>query len=171
MLITQMAKMAGAQVIGTTSTQEKAAQARRAGADEVILYTEQDFEARVKELTGRRGVDVVYDSVGKSTWEKSLNCLRPRGMMVTFGNASGPVDPIQPLILSQKGSIYLTRPKLADYVASEDELRWRAGDVLNWVASGQLRISIDREYSLADAGQAHTDLASRRTSGKLLLVP
>jgi NADPH2:quinone reductase len=170
MLITQMAKRAGAQVIGTTSTQEKAAQARRAGADEMILYTEEDFQARVKDLTGGRGVDVVYDSVGKSTWEKSLNCLRPRGTMVTFGNASGPVDPIQPLVLSQKGSLYLTRPKLADYVASEDELRWRAGDVLNWAASGQLKITIDREYSLAEAGQAHTDLASRKTSGKLLLV-
>jgi NADPH2:quinone reductase len=170
MLITQMAKRAGAQVIGTTSTQEKAAQARRAGADDVILYTEEDFEARVKEITERRGVDVVYDSVGKSTWEKSLNCLRPRGMMVTFGNASGPVDPIQPLVLSQKGSIFLTRPKLADYVAAEDELRWRAGDVLNSVASGQLKITIEREYSLADAARAHEDLAGRKTSGKLLLL-
>src|SRR5919107_3132371 len=145
MLITQMAKMAGAQVIGTTSTPEKAAQARRAGADEVILYTEQDFEAEVKELTDRRGVDVVYDSVGKSTWEKSLNCLRPRGMMVTFGNASGPVDPIQPLVLSQKGSLFLTRPKLADHVASIDELKWRAGDVLGWAATGKLKITIERE--------------------------
>lgn len=171
MLITQMAKMAGAQVIGTTSTQEKAAQARRAGADEVILYTEEDFEARARQLTDGRGVDVVYDSVGKSTWEKSLNCLRPRGMMVTFGNASGPVEPIQPLLLSQKGSIFLTRPKLADYVAAEDELRWRAGDILTWAASGKLKITIDREYPLDDAGQAHTDLASRKTSGKLLLIP
>jgi len=170
MLITQMAKMAGAQVIGTTSTAEKAAQAKRAGADEVILYTEQDFQAEVKRLTDGRGVDVVYDSVGKSTWEKSLNCVRPRGMMVTFGNASGPVDPIQPLILSAKGSIFLTRPKLADYVASPDELKWRAGDVLGWAAAGKLKITIDREYDLADAGQAHTDLASRKTSGKLLLV-
>ena len=170
MLITQMAKMAGAQVIGTTSTPEKAARAKRAGCDEVINYTEQDFETEVKRLTDRHGVDVVYDSVGKSTWEKSLNCVRPRGMMVTFGNASGPVDPIQPLILSAKGSIFLTRPKLADYVASPDELQWRAGDVLNWAATGKLRITIDREYDLADAGQAHTDLASRKTSGKLLLV-
>jgi len=171
MLIVQMAKMAGAQVIGTTSTAEKAAQARRAGADEVILYTESDFEAEVKRLTDRRGVDVVYDSVGKSTWEKSLNCLRPRGIMVTFGNASGPVDPILPLVLSQKGSIYLTRPKLADYVATPEELKWRAGDVLGWAASGKLKIAIDREYSLEDAGQAHEDLAGRKTSGKLLLIP
>jgi NADPH:quinone reductase len=145
MLITQMAKMVGAQVIGTTSTAEKAAQAKRAGA-------------------------VVYDSVGKSTWEKSLNCLRPRGMMVTFGNASGPVDPIQPLILSAKGSIYLTRPKLADYVAAPEELKWRAGNVLGWAASGRLKITIDREYTLGEAAQAHIDLASRRTSGKLLLT-
>ena len=171
MLITQMAKMAGAQVIGTTSTSEKAAQAKRAGADEVILYTEQDFEAEVKRLTDRRGVDVVYDSVGKSTWEKSLNCLRPRGMMVSFGNASGPVDPVAPLTLTAKGSLFLTRPKLADHVAAPEELQWRAGDVLGWAASGKLRITIDREYALGDAGQSHIDLASRKTSGKLLLIP
>jgi NADPH2:quinone reductase len=171
LLITQMAKMLGARVIGTTSTEAKAEAARKAGADEMILYTEQDFEAEVKRLTNGRGVDVVYDSVGKSTWEKSLNCVRPRGMMVTFGNASGPVDPIQPLVLSQKGSIFLTRPKLGDYSAEPDELRWRAGDVLKWVGSGQLSIKIDREYPLRDAGKAQEDLAGRKTSGKLLLIP
>jgi NADPH2:quinone reductase len=171
LLITQMAKMLGARVIGTTSTGAKAQAARQAGADDMILYTEQDFEAEVKRLTGGRGVDVVYDSVGKTTWEKSLNCLRPRGVMVTFGNASGPVDPIQPLVLSAKGSIYLTRPKLGDYINSPDELQWRAGDVLNWVASGRLQVKIDRTYKLEDAGKAHEDLASRKTSGKLLLVP
>jgi NADPH2:quinone reductase len=171
LLITQMAKMLGARVIGTTSTEAKAEAARKAGADEMILYTEQDFEAEVKRLTDGRGVDVVYDSVGKSTWEKSLNCVRPRGMMVTFGNASGPVDPIQPLVLSQKGSIFLTRPKLGDYSAEPDELRWRAGDVLKWVGSGQLSIKIDREYPLRDAGKAQEDLAGRKTSGKLLLIP
>jgi NADPH2:quinone reductase len=171
MLLVQMAKMLGAQVIGTTSTQEKAQRARKAGCDEVILYTEQDFESETRRLTDGRGVDVVYDSVGKSTWEKSLNCLRPRGMMVTFGNASGPVDPIPPLLLSAKGSIYLTRPKLADYSSTPEELKWRAGDVLGWVELGKLRITIEREYSLAEAGRAHDDLAGRKTSGKLLLIP
>ena len=171
MLLVQMAKMAGAQVIGTTSTQDKALRARRAGCDEVILYTEQDFETEVKRLTDSRGVDVVYDSVGKTTFEKSLNCLRPRGMMVTFGNASGPVDPVAPLALTQRGSLYLTRPKLADYVASEDELQWRAADVLGWVGAGRLKIQVDHEYPLSEAAAAHEDLASRKTSGKLLLIP
>ena len=171
MLLVQMAKMLGAQVIGTTSTQEKAQRARMAGCDEVILYTEHDFETETRRLTDGRGVDVVYDSVGKSTWEKSLNCLRPRGMMVTFGNASGPVDPIQPLVLSAKGSIFLTRPKLADYTSTTEELRWRAGDVLGWVALGKLRITIEGEYPLAEASRAHDDLAGRKTSGKLLLIP
>lgn len=171
LLITQMAKRLGARVIGTTSTREKAEAARKAGADEMILYTEEDFATEAKRLTDGRGVDVVYDSVGKSTWDKSLNSLRPRGTMVSFGNASGPVDPIAPLVLSQKGSLYLTRPKLAEYTATADELRWRGGDVLTWVASGELRVKVDREYSLDKAGQAHEDLASRGTSGKLLLLP
>jgi NADPH2:quinone reductase len=171
LLITQMAKMVGARVIGTTSTEQKAEAARRAGADEMILYTQQNFEEEVKRLTDGNGVDVVYDSVGKSTWDGSLNCLRPRGTMVTFGNASGPVDPIQPLVLSQRGSLFLTRPKLGDYTANLEELQWRAGDVLNWVSSGQLAIHIDREYPLAEVSRAHEDLASRKTSGKLILVP
>ncbi|HYO83011.1 MAG TPA: quinone oxidoreductase [Bryobacteraceae bacterium] len=171
MLLVQMAKMIGAQVIGTTSTEEKASRARRAGCDEVILYTQSDFEVEVKRLTDNRGVDVVYDSVGKTTFEKSLNCLRPRGTMVTFGNASGPVDPVSPLALTQRGSLFLTRPKLADYVAGEDELRWRAGDVLGWAAAGRLKVTIDREYPLGEAATAQQDLAERRTSGKLLLIP
>ncbi|MBC8164525.1 MAG: quinone oxidoreductase [Bryobacteraceae bacterium] len=170
-IIVQMAKMLGARVIGTTSTEEKAEEARRCGADETILYTSQDFEVEARRITDGRGVDVVYDSVGKTTWDKSLNCLRLRGMMVSFGNASGAVDPIAPLILNQKGSLFLTRPKLQDYIASPDELQWRAGDVLNWVASGKLDLKLDGEYSLDQAGQAHEDLASRKTSGKLLLVP
>jgi NADPH2:quinone reductase len=170
-LITQMAKRLGARVIGTTSTEEKAAEARSAGADEIILYTQQDFDKEARRMTDNRGVDVVYDSVGKSTFEKSLNSLRPRGMMVSFGNASGAVEPIAPLLLNQKGSLYLTRPKLADYTADPDELRWRAGDVLGWVASGELKIKVDRSYKLADVQQAHTDLAGRGTSGKLILIP
>lgn len=170
-LIVQLAKMLGAYVIGTTSTAEKAAEARAAGADSMILYTEQDFQVEVRNQTGGRGVDVVYDSVGKDTWEKSLNCIRPRGMMVTFGNASGAVDPIQPLVLNQKGSLYLTRPKLADYTATPEDLQWRAGDVLRWASEGKLLVKIDREYPLSEAGKAHEDLASRKTSGKLLLTP
>lgn len=168
-LLAQMARMRGARVIATVSTPIKAEIARRAGADEVILYTEQDFEAEVKRLTGGQGVDVVYDSVGAATFLKSINSLRPRGMMVTFGNASGPVPPIEPLLLSQKGSLFLTRPTLAYYSSTPDELRWRAADVLNWLAEGKLTLHIERVYPLAEAAQAHTDLASRKTTGKLLL--
>ena len=165
------AKVRGARVIGTTSTTEKAARAKAAGCDDVILYTRDDFEAEVKKLTGGKGVDVVYDSVGASTWEKSLNCLRPRGMMVTFGNASGPAPDFSPLILSQKGSLFLTRPTLAHYTLTRQELEWRAGDVFLWLLNGKAKLHIEKKYALKDAGQAHTDLASRRTSGKLLLVP
>jgi NADPH2:quinone reductase len=171
LLLVQMAKMRGARVIGTTSTPDKAELAREAGADEVVLYTEQDFEVEVKRLTGGRGVDVVYDSVGASTFLKSLNSLRPRGMMVSFGNASGAVPAIEPLILSQKGSLFLTRPTLVHYTAASEELRWRAGDVLGWVASGKLKLRIHRTYDLPEAPQAHHDLESRATSGKLLLTP
>jgi NADPH2:quinone reductase len=171
LLLVQMAKMRGARVFGTTSTAAKAALARQAGADEVILYTEQDFQAEVRRLTNGRGVDVVYDSVGAATWEKSLDSLRPRGMMVSFGNSSGAVPPIQPLILSQKGSLFLTRPSLAHYCQTREELLWRAGDVLNWIATGRLKVRIERTYPLSQAAQAHRDLASRATSGKLLLLP
>ncbi len=171
LLIVQMAKMRGARVIGTTSSEAKAALAREAGADEMILYTERDFEPEVKRLTGGQGVEVVYDSVGAATFEKSLDCLKPRGMMVTFGNASGAVPPVPPLVLTQKGSLFLTRPSLAAYCASRSELLWRANDVLEWVATGKLKLRIERTYKLAAAAQAHIDLESRKTSGKLLLEP
>lgn len=168
-LTVQMAKMLGARVFGTAGSREKAEIAREHGADESIVYTEQDFEAEVKRLTGGRGVDVVYDSVGKSTFDKSLNCLRPRGTLALFGQSSGPVPAFDPNILNGKGSLYLTRPSLAHYVASRDELIWRAGDVLNWVASGKLKLRIDRTYPLAEAAAAHRALEGRQTAGKLLL--
>lgn len=169
--IVAAAKIRGARVIGTTSTPEKARIARDAGCDEVILYTEQDFEAEARRLTGGRGVDVVYDSVGAATWDKSLASLRPRGMMVSFGNASGPVPAFQPLVLSQKGSLFLTRPTLMHYCATRDELLWRATDVFGWLVEGKFRLLVDKVYRLSEAAQAHTDLASRKTAGKLLLVP
>jgi len=170
-LIVQMAKMRGARVFGTVSTKDKERIAREAGADEVILYTQQDFEAEVKRLTGGRGVDVVYDSVGASTFEKSLGSLRPRGLMTLFGQSSGPVPPFDPSILNAKGSLFLTRPSLNHHAASREELEWRASDVLGWVASGQLKLRIDRTYPLAAAAQAHRDLEGRKTAGKLLLLP
>jgi NADPH2:quinone reductase len=169
-LTVQMAKMLGARVFGTVSTEEKARIAREHGADEVIRYTEQDFEAEVKRLTGGRGVDVVYDSVGKTTFDKSLNSLRPRGMMVLFGQSSGPVPPFDPTILNAKGSLFLTRPSLGYYLLTREELLWRAGDVLGWIASGKLKLRIDRTYPLAAAAQAHRDLEGRGTAGKLLLT-
>lgn len=169
-LIVQMAKMLGARVFGTVSTPAKADVARAHGVDEAILYTEKDFEAEVKRLTGGRGCDVVYDSVGKTTFEKSLNSLRPRGLLALFGQSSGPVPPFDPAILNTKGSLYLTRPSLGHYVLTRDELLWRAGDVLGWVASGKLKLRIDRTYPLRDAASAHRDLESRKTSGKLLLT-
>lgn len=170
-LIVQMAKMLGARVFGTVSTEAKAALARAAGIDEVIFYTKQDFEAEVKRLTGGRGVDVIYDSVGATTFLKGLNCIRPRGMMVLFGQSSGPVAPIDPNILNPKGSLFLTRPSLGHHCATREELLWRAGDVLGWIASGKLKLQIDRTYKMADAAQAHRDLESRATAGKLLLLP
>jgi NADPH2:quinone reductase len=170
-LIVQMAKMRGARVFGTVSTEAKAALARAAGIDEVIFYTQQDFETEVKRLTGGRGVDVIYDSVGVSTFLKGLNCIRPRGMMVLFGQSSGPVVPFDPGMLNGKGSLFLTRPSLGHHCATREELLWRAGDVLGWIASGKLKLQIDRTYKLADAAQAHRDLESRATAGKLLLLP
>lgn len=170
-LIVQMAKMRGATVYGTVSTDAKARLAREAGADAVISYTRQDFEAEVKRLTGGRGVDVIYDSVGAPTYLQGLNCLRPRGMMVLFGQSGGNVPPIDPTILNTKGSLFLTRPSLGHYSATREELLWRAGDVLQWIASGKLKLAIDRTYPLAEAAQAHRDLESRATAGKVLLVP
>jgi NADPH2:quinone reductase len=169
-LIVQMAKMLGARVLGTTSTEAKAELARQAGIDEVIFYTKQDFEAEVKRLTGGRGVDVVYDSVGAPTYLQGLNCLRPRGMMVLFGQSGGKVPPLDPTILNTKGSLFLTRPSLAHYCANREELLWRAGDVLQWIASGKLKLAIDRTYPLAQVAQAHRDLESRATAGKVLLI-
>jgi NADPH2:quinone reductase len=166
-----MAKMRGARVIGTVSTQAKAALAREAGADDVILYTEQDFEAEVKRLTGGAGVHVVYDSVGRTTWEKSLNCLRPRGMMVLYGQSSGPVGPMDPQILNQKGSLFLTRPSLFHYVATREELLQRAGEVLNWIRDGKLRLRMEFQFPLKEAAEAHRALEGRRTTGKILLLP
>ena len=168
-LIVQLAKMLGARVFGTVSTQAKAEIARSHGADEVILYTEQDFESEVKRLTAGRGVDVVYDSVGKTTFDKSLNCLRPRGLLALFGQSSGPVPPFDPGILNARGSLFLTRPSLGYYVSTRQELLWRAGDVLGWLDSGKLKLRIHHTYPLADAATAHRDLESRKTAGKLLL--
>ncbi len=171
LLMVQVAKMRGATVIGTCSTEAKAAQVREAGADHVILYSSQDFEAEVKRITEGKGVDVAYDSVGKSTWEGSMNCLRPRGMLVVYGNASGPVPPIDPLMLAQKGSLFLTRPSLFAYIAKREELEMRARDVLGWIAEGRVKIHIGQEYPLSEAAQAQIDLAARKTTGKLLLIP
>lgn len=169
-LIVQMAKMLGARVFGTVSTEEKAQIAREHGCDETIIYTEQDFELEARRLTEGRGVDVVYDSVGKTTFDKSLNSLRPRGMMALFGQSSGPVPAFDASILNTKGSLFLTRPSLAHHLLNRKELEWRAGDVLHWIEKGNLKLRIDRTYPLADAAAAHRDLEGRRTAGKLLLT-
>ena len=171
LLLVQIAKMRGARVIGTVSTQAKADLALAAGADGVIFYARQDFEPEAKRLTGGQGADVVYDSVGATTFMKSLNSLRPRGMLVSYGQSSGPVPPIDPLLLNQKGSLFLTRPKLADHCATRLELLWRADDVLGWIAAGKLSVRIDHAYKLSEAAQAHRDLESRKSAGKLLLIP
>jgi NADPH2:quinone reductase len=171
LLLIQIAKRIGARVIGTVSSEKKAELARNTGADHVILYTQSDFEEEVKTITSGKGVDVVYDSVGQATFEKSLNCLRPRGMMVLFGQSSGPVPPMDPGILNAKGSLYLTRPSLGHYTATRDELSWRAGDVLNWILDGSVKIRIDRTYPLKEAPKAHQALEGRQTAGKVLLQP
>src|SRR6266550_4424258 len=171
LLLVQIAHNIGARVIGTVSTAEKAKLAREAGADEVILYTQVDFEAETKRLTGGKGVDVVYDGVGKATFEKSLNVLRPRGMLVLFGASSGPVPPIDPMTLSQKGSLYMARTKLAHFTATRDELLLRSGAVFGMIAAGKLKLRIAHTYPLAEAQQAHRDLEGRKTTGKLLLLP
>ena len=169
LLLVQIAKKRGARVIGTTSTAEKAALTKENGADAMILYTEQDFEAEVRLLTDGQGAHAVYDSVGQTTFDKSLNCLRPRGYMVLFGQASGPVGPLDPQILNQKGSIFLTRPTLGHYAATAEEIKWRMDDLFAWIITGELRVRIDQRYPLAQAAGAHRYLEGRKTKGKLLL--
>ncbi len=176
LLLVQMAHNLGVRVIATVSTEEKAKLARAAGADEVILYTQVDFEAETKRLTtgesgGGKGVDVVYDSVGRTTFDKGLNLLRPRGMMVLYGGSSGAVAPIDPLVLTQKGSIFLTRPSLGNYIATAQELQQRAGAVFGMIRDGKLKLRIEHVYPLSEAQQAHRDLEGRKTTGKLLLLP
>jgi NADPH2:quinone reductase len=169
-LLVQIAKRTGAWLIGTAGNTQKAELARAAGADEVILYTETDFEVEVKRLTGGKGVDVVYDSVGKTTFAKSLNCLHPRGMMVLWGQASGAVEPFDPQILNQKGSLYLTRPSLGAYMLTREELLGRANDLFRWYAAGELEVRIDQTFPLAEAAEAHRYIEGRRTMGKVLLA-
>jgi NADPH2:quinone reductase len=170
-LLIQMAKMRGATVITTVSNTQKAALAREAGADHVINYTETDFEDEVKRLTGEKKLPVVYDSVGKTTFDKSLNCLHPRGYMVLFGASSGPVPPFDPQILNRKGSLYLTRPTMGHYIATREELLERTGAIFKWIAEGKLKVQFDHTYPLAEAAQAHRDLQARATTGKVLLIP
>ena len=171
LLLVQMAKQCGARVIGTVSTAEKAALAKAAGADEVILYSQVDFEAAVQELTNGQGVEVVYDSVGVTTFLKGLNLLRPRGYMVLYGQASGPVDPINPQILNQKGAIFLTRPSLGHYLLDRAELLARSGELFGWIQAGQLDVRIDQTFHLSDVGKAHEYMQARKTKGKVLLRP
>ena len=171
LLLVQMAKQCGARVFGTVSTEEKAALARDAGADEVILYTKQDFETEVKRLTNGQGVNVVYDSVGKITFEKSLNCLKPLGYLVLYGRASGPVAPFDPAILSAKRSLFLTCPSLPHYIADRASLEKRSGDVLGWIGSGKLKLRIEFTFPLANVAEAHRGLEARKTTGKVLLIP
>lgn len=171
LLLTQIAKMRGAKVIATVGTDEKGVLARQAGADAVCVYTREDFAEAARAFTGGRGVDVVYDSVGKTTFDGSLASLRPRGMFVTFGNASGPVPPFAPLLLSQKGSLFLTRPTLLHYTQTPAETRARAGDLFNWVASSSLRVRVGVTFSLTQAAEAHRALEGRETTGKVLLLP
>jgi NADPH:quinone reductase len=171
LLLVQMAKRRGARVFGTVSTEDKAKLAKEAGADEAILYTQQDFEVEVKRLTNGHGVQVVYDSVAKTTFEKGLNCLVPRGYMVLYGQSSGPVPPFDLAQLGAKGSLFITRPTLGHYTLTREELLQRSGDVLGWIRGGQLKLRIDEVFSLQDAGEAHRRLEGRQSTGKLLLVP
>jgi NADPH:quinone reductase len=171
LLLCQIAKMRGARVIGTVSTEDKAKLASQAGADEIIFYTRQDFEAEVKRLTDGKGVQVIYDGVGKTTFDKGLNCLVPRGMMVLFGQSSGPVAPFDPAVLSAKGSLFLTRPSLNHHIITREELLQRAADVLGWIKDGKLKLRMDTEFALKDAAEAHRALEGRKTTGKILLIP
>jgi NADPH2:quinone reductase len=170
-LLVQMAKRLGARVIATVGSADKAKLARETGADETLIYTSQDFEAETQRLTDGHGVHVVYDGVGKDTFDKGLNVLRPRGYMVLFGGTSGPVPPFDPLLLSHDGSLFLTRPNLVDYVSTRKELEWRATTVLGMIERGELKLRIEHEYPLAQVEQAHRDLEARKTTGKLLLAP
>jgi len=170
-LLVQLAKRCGARVIGTASTEEKAALAREAGADEVIIYTQVDFDTEVKRLTNNIGVDVVYDSVGKDTFDKSLNCIRRRGYMVLYGASSGAVPPVDPQTLNAKGSLFLTRPFLAHYTADRAELLGRINDLFNWIAAGELKVRVDRTFPLAEVAEAHRYLEGRQSKGKILLIP
>jgi NADPH2:quinone reductase len=170
-LLVQIARLRGATVIGTVGSEEKAKIAKRAGAHKIINYNTQDFEAEVKKLTKGAGVDVVYDSVGKDTFDKSLNCLKPRGMMVLFGQASGPVPPFNAQVLNQKGSLYLTRPSLFAYIAQREQLLKKVNDLSRWVASGALKLKVDKRFSLVEAGRAHDYMAGRGTKGKVVIVP
>jgi NADPH2:quinone reductase len=171
LLLIQMAKRRGARVFGTVSTEEKAKLARDAGADEVIIYTAQDFQAEVRRLTDGKGVEVVYDSVGKTTFLKSLDSLAPRGLLALFGQSSGPVPPFDAALLAQKGSLFLTRPSLAHYTATREELLWRAGEIFSWIGAGELKLRIGKTFPLAEAAEAHRQLEGRETTGKVLLIP
>jgi NADPH2:quinone reductase len=171
LLLTQIARRIGTTVITTVGSEEKAELSRKAGANHVILYTKQEFDKEVKQITNGVGVDVVYDSVGVNTFERSLNCLRPRGYMVLFGQSSGVVPPLDPGVLAGKGSLFLTRPTLANYAATPEELHWRAGELFEWIGSGELKLKVDHVFALADAGKAHEALEGRRTTGKVLLKP
>lgn len=168
-LLTQVARLRGARVIGTASNEEKADLARKAGAGDVILYTKTDFEAEARRITGGRGVDVVYDSVGQATFDMSLGCLRPRGMMVLFGQSSGPVPPLDPQVLNRKGSLFLTRPTLANYISDPHELRQRSADLMGWISRREIELRIDTVFPLAEAAKAHRHLEGRLSTGKVLL--
>src|SRR5204862_2035762 len=170
LLLVQLAKNIGARVIGTAGSEEKAQLARNAGADNVIIYTKQDFETETRRLTDGKGVHVVYDGVGKTTFDKDLNVLRPRGYLILFGGASGAVPPFDLIKLSQKGSLYITRPTLGHYTATREELEWRANDVLQMIAAGDVKLRIHKVYPLEEAAEAHRDLEGRKTTGKLLLA-
>lgn len=171
LILIQMAKNAGAFVIGTVSTEEKAELARAAGADEIILYSQTDFKTEVNRITDNRGVNVVYDSVGKTTFEKSIDCLQRLGYMVLYGNASGPVTEFNPATLGPKGSLFLTRPTLFDYTADRKSLEWRSGDVFNWIEQGKLKLRLEHFFPLAEVQEAHRSLEGRKTTGKIILTP
>jgi NADPH:quinone reductase len=171
LLLIQLVKRIGARAIGTVSTEAKAQLAREAGADDIILYTTQDFESETRRLTGGKGAQVVYDSVGRDTFLKSLSSLAPRGMLALFGQSSGPVTSFDPGLLAQKGSLFLTRPSLAQYAATREELLWRAGDLFNWIKSGALKLRIEKTFPLSEAAEAHRQLEGRKTTGKVLLIP